>query len=117
MGFNVRVPGGWIGTRSSGVRLGPFSAAHTYKRRRSSSSDLNLIGSLIVLAFYLILAAAFVAFYILRGLVWVLWQLARILWWLICTPFRLLSWPFRRHHRRKRIARAFATPPTGPPVG
>ena len=55
MSLNLRVPGGWVGTRSAGVRAGPLSIGTGYRsrsRRRSSGgsiADLFMLLTLIVM--------------------------------------------------------------------
>jgi hypothetical protein len=118
MGLNVRVPGGWVGTRSSGLRAGPFSMGHAY-RRRSRNSEYETITSLIMLPFLAVAAAFYLAAIVLQ----LVWWLLRLLWWLLSAVCWLTKWalsplwlPFRtlsRWRRTRRITRKFARPPTG----
>lgn len=118
MGMSVKVPGGWMGTRSVGVRAGPVSLGTRH------SGPLNGLLTLICLPIYALTVAVtalaavlwivgwtlkaviWVATwtfktvaYVAVGVGWVLWKLLRLTgaavkggWWLIVTPCRLAWW-------------------------
>ena len=75
MSLNVKVPGGWVGTRSVGVVVGPVGVGKSYKRRRRNENEL-VDG--------------------VNAIVWLVVVLARIVWfpvrWLIVMP---LAFVFR----------------------
>ena len=109
MGMSVKVPGGWMGTRSVGVRAGPVSLSTRH------SGPLNGLLTLICLPIYALTVAVtalaallWIGGWMLKAVVWVatwVFKAVKGAWWLIVTPFRLAGrWVVNRFRRPQRWA-------------
>ena len=115
MGVGVKVPGGWVGTRSIGVKMGPVYAG---TRHGGISGLITTLITLPIWALVAVINLFTLAVWLLAAALWVvIWTVKAVclpfiwagkaLWWLLAAPFRAAT-----KQRRRRTMWAAPHPAT-----